>query len=171
MMVMVALTGVLSAAVIDRARRGSRLIDLGYIRFVENEPLVNPTKVRAINGDLVFLEGGYVGGIDSARLVLEDGREVLIEEGPLLQAAAVLEDPSERNCVVEVQTDVDGTATVFKKQRRWFCGTCLYGSTPLIRIPLFPRTINLNSRVLVGTGRITRGDDSVPMGDRPGHAT
>jgi hypothetical protein len=165
MMVIVALTGVLSAAVIDRARRGSRLIDLGYIRFVENEPLVNPTKVRAINRGRIFLDDGYVHARDWARIILEDGREVVINEGPLLQASLVLEDPSRGKCAVEVQTEADGSAKVHARERIWVCGSCLHRGPALVHIPLFPRTFYLNRKVLVGTGKIAEGAVSLSRDD------
>ena len=78
MMVIVALTGILLAAVIDQARRGRRLIDFTYDCLIENEPLVNPIKVRAIEGDRIVHDGDYIHAIGKTRIVLEDGRIVLI---------------------------------------------------------------------------------------------
>ena len=156
---------------IDQARRGRRLVDFEDIRYIKNEPLVNPTKVRAIDGARI-LEDGYVQVIVNTRIALEDGRVVLIEDRPAeRECELAVEDLSQREWFVEIQTEADGSAAVYTKEPAGFwCGNCLNRRASLIHIPIFARNVYLNRRVLVGTGRITEEAASLSIGDRRGPA-
>jgi hypothetical protein len=143
MMVAVALTGVVLAWAIDRARRGYPLVDFEYPHFIENEPLVNPTKLLAI---------------EDWCLVLEDGRMVRIEDGPLLEGMIGFEDPSRVDCFLDMETGADGSVTVHTLKATWHCGNGNRFRRRLLplRIPVFPRTAYHNYRALVGTGVVVK---------------
>jgi hypothetical protein len=141
MMISIAVVAVLLSLGVDLVRRW-RLVDFVSIRYIENEPLNNPTRVIAIDG---------------ARFVLEDGRVVLVDNGPDPFGMLSEDDLSLRMFLVEVETRADGSVGIYKKQPAWFCGTCLNSARPLIRIPIVTRSIPLNRKELIGAGRIVGG--------------
>jgi hypothetical protein len=151
MMAVVALVAVLLAAGGDFARRRWRLIDLETVCYIENEPLASPTRVKAIDG---------------ARFILEDGREVRFDEDPAGMGLLSADDLSLQEFLVEVQADADDTARVYTKRRRFFCGTGMDLREPLFRVPVVTRTIHLNQKDLIGTGRIVEGAAVSSVGDR-----
>lgn len=137
----VVLTGLVLAGMRDLDRRGYPLVVLDDPRYVDHEPLVRPTRLLAIEAD---------------RLMLEDGRVVRIDEGPLLNGYFDFEDPSRRNSILDVETGAGGTVTVHTLQAHWSCGVWSRRRLLPLRIPLFPRTEYRNYRALVGTGTLVR---------------
>jgi hypothetical protein len=165
-MVIVALTGMLMAALIDQSRGGRRLVDFEDVRYIKSKPLVNPTKVRAIDRARIT-EDGFVQLLVNSRIALEDGRIVLIEDRPFRVDEQALDDLSQSEWFVEVQTQADGSATVYAKEPVWFY---LNRREALIHIPIFRRDVYTDRKLLVGTGRIIEGAASLSMGDRRGAA-
>jgi hypothetical protein len=137
LMLVVAASGILLAWVIDRDRQGCPLVDFEYYRVVMNEPLVNAMKARAVDRRVVLLE---------------DGREIHIDSGPLYENLPDLRDYfGSEEWVVDVEADSGGLATVYMLSQSWSCGNTYVSP---FRIPLFARTIYQNYRNAVATGRV-----------------
>jgi hypothetical protein len=133
LMAYVALAAVVLAVGIDLGRRWG-LVEFETIRYVDDGPLAHPVRVVGIDGRL---------------FVLEDGRVVRFNEDPDL--GWVLRE-GDSGLSVDVEFVDDGSVKVYAKETSWFCGN--QSRRAPIRIPIATRTILLNKKILVGTGRI-----------------
>jgi hypothetical protein len=138
-MVVTALVALVFAWMMERERRGYPLLAFEYKQDLGDEPFINPTKVK----ELVWPD----------RIVLEDGRVIVIEEGPVLEGDFSPESFKETEYLVDVTMGPDDSATVYlRKQRR----VCTSGPRRRpIRIPIVPRAYYGNYRALFGKGRIS----------------
>ena len=136
MMIAVALTALVLVWAIDRARRGYPLVVFEYPRYIENEPLLNRSKV------VEFGERGFT---------LADGRRLRIDNGPWCDARIGWEDLN--RVELDVEPGPGDSVTIYTLQKRGVCGTCAANRhVPPIRFRLIPRIEYRNYRALVGTG-------------------
>jgi hypothetical protein len=139
-MVLTALVGVVFAWMKERERRGYPLLTIEYYQDLGDEPYINPTKVK----ELVLPD----------RITLEDGRVIVIEDGPLLQGYSWPGVLRESGNIVDITTGPDDSVMVYQRKRG---RACMSGPRRRpIRIPVIPRPYYGNYRALLGTGRISR---------------
>jgi hypothetical protein len=114
------------------ATNGFGIVGLRYPRAVENEPLLSPIRVTAINGNALTLGDGRVLEVADCRY-------------PLDEAIARSDDQID----VEVS---DETSLVFfhVKRRSWICGMPW---VRVVNIRLIPEDVPRNRREMVGYGR------------------
>ncbi len=146
MMIAVAVISLFFAWTIDQLRKGRPLVVFEYPVVVENEPLIHPIRLVAVETD---------------DLVLQDGRKIRLENGPYYDGYFGFGDPGQ-TVYVDVETASDGLITVHGLKSSFVCGNCSRRGVLPLRIPLFARTVCWNHRSLVGTGRLV-GRSSVTM--------
>ena len=116
MMIIVPLAGILLAAVIDDGWPGNGRIDLGHIPYTANDPLIGPTKIRAITGADIT-EDGSVRVIVNTRFNLENGRALLIDDRPLRGDESRPGGPEPERMVPRIRAELDGSATICATSR------------------------------------------------------
>lgn len=143
MMAAVAVAAVVLSLGADQVRRS---VTFEYVRVIPNEPLVNPTRAVAIDWDT---------------LALSDGRTIRMVDGPMFEGHHGLkEEPGPKACVVDLGSDQGGAVTVHMLKPAWYCGNRSY--KPLLRVPLYPRTVYRNYRKLIGYGRVVPAASATP---------
>jgi hypothetical protein len=113
------------------------IVGFHYPRAVENDPLLAPVRVQAI---------------DKERIVLEDGRVLRVVSPPLIELSEKLAGSDIRIDVEEYQP---GRVQVFVSERGWICGTPW---VRLIEIPLIPDDIPINRRVPLAFAKLEASD-------------
>ena len=114
-------------------------ISFHYLRAVNNDPLLAPVRVFSVRGD---------------NLHLEDGRVIHVHDPgqPLDQAVKA----SENRIDVEPKRGTD-ELIVFGRERGMICRGPYSGK--LLTIPLIADEVKLNSRGIIGFGRLVQADD------------
>ena len=104
-------------------------VSIRYARMIDNPVLSHPVAVARVVEN---------------RIILKDGRVIELEDRRPLDSS--WDELRESGGEIEVDAE-DGDLTVWGKKRRFVCG-----GTAAFRIPLIPRNVNANRRVLVGFG-------------------
>jgi hypothetical protein len=169
MMIGMAFLTILLAWGIDQAKRSRLRFDFYDYRVVNDEPLVNPTEFFGIEGNRVALGGRRLLEVEATTWTYSDDppspwtRPADLEHlswGLRDQLGRMKSDG--RPGIVDLQATPDGRTQLFVRNQPWYCGT---GLGPLIRIPLFRRTVYRNRRLLIGIG--TLKEHSRPASPRP----
>jgi|GEM_PF-2533330 len=115
-----------------------QIIQFHYPRDVENNPLLSPVKVKAVDGKRLHLEDGRIYQIDT----LDEPLDKLIEESGFM---------------VDVEVDAATLdSRLYAKRRRWICGTPW--KTGILQIPLIPDDVPINHRQLIGIATAVSND-------------
>lgn len=121
------------------------LFEFRYTRYVNNAPLISPSVVVGIYGNVMRLE---------------DGRSVILDTKPSVFYDLV----SSSSNRVDLEIDQNGEGvTIFVESQYAFCGdpfAMVRWLFPPYRIPLFPDDRPLNYRRSSGTGKLVDEPDS-----------
>jgi len=124
------------------------LFEFHYTRYVNNDPLISPSVVLAIQGNL---------------MQLEDGRSVMLDTRPR-EVNDLVSSLSNRVDLEIAQNGED--VTIFVESPYAFCGdpfAMVRWLFPPYRIPLFPDDRPLNYRRSVGTGKLVEDADNTAV--------
>jgi hypothetical protein len=158
MMVAVAILAIVMAWGVEHVMRSRIRFDFYDDRVKENEPLVNPVRLLGLEGYRVELEGEQFLDVEATTWRDQTHPAVAWTPGDLRCLIAGLEDElaSMRLTgipgVVDIANTADGRTLSYVRKFTWSCGTCS-GPAP-IHIPLFPRTVYRNRRLLIAIGKI-----------------
>ncbi len=115
------------------------LFEFHYTRYINNDPLISPSVVVSIQGNLMRLE---------------DGRSVILDT----RSGVVNDLVSSLSNRVDLEIAQNGEdVTIFVDEQYAFCGdpfVMVRWLFPPYRIPLFPDDRPLNYRKSVGTGKL-----------------
>lgn len=121
------------------------LFEFHYTRYIDNDPLISPSVVVSIQGNLMRLE---------------DGRSVILDT----RSGVVNDRVSSLSNRVDLEIAQNGEdVTIFVDEQYAFCGdpfVMVRWLFPPYRIPLFPVDRPLNYRGRVGTGKLVGDVDS-----------
>ncbi len=123
------------------------LFEFHYTRYINNDPLISPSVVVSIQGNIMRLE---------------DGRSVILDT----RSGVVNDLVSSLSNRVDLEIAQNGEdVTIFVDEQYAFCGDPFVKVRwlfPPYRIPLFPDDCPLNYRRSVGTGKLVKDADSTP---------
>ncbi|WP_020467198.1 hypothetical protein [Singulisphaera acidiphila] len=126
-MALVALVGSLCSADIALKKRGYILVDFEHIIIIKNNTLNHPLKIIGIENDDITFE--------------HDIKIKFFENNGKLSSC---------DRFLELQPESDAIVAVYKSEKGRSCGIRSRKRFPLVRIPIIPRAIDENYRILVG---------------------
>ena len=159
--IVLAIAAILMACGAEYARRSNVQLDL-YDNHEVDEPLVNPTAFFGLEGNRVNLGRGRVLEVESTTwwytsdppAVWEPADPACLKAGLRAGQLASSKTPG----VIDLERIPDGRALLYVSCRPWYCG---HGKPliTLIHVPLIPRTVYGNRRLLMGVGRVREQAD------------
>jgi|GEM_PF-7102483 len=115
-------------------RQGYVLVDFKNYKSIENEVLNSPIRIVKIENENILLQDNQ-----KIRFTCDYGKL------------------SSHTLFLQLEAAPDGEVFVYTSGKHWYCGNAKREPTPLIRIPILPKTIPENYKVLAGKARFVEG--------------